>query len=51
MENEVMNILVKLINLAINYGEAKAIVRHLLKAFQLYLYDQLYNKIKRESVN
>jgi hypothetical protein len=49
MENEVKNILLKLINLVIYYGEAKPIVRRLWKALQLY--ERHYKKNKRESTN
>jgi hypothetical protein len=41
VKDEVKNILVTLMNLTINSGEAKAIVRHLWKAIELH--EQEYN--------
>jgi hypothetical protein len=49
MEDEVKNILVTIINLVINFGGAKAIVRRLWKAVELH--EQHYNKIQQESTN
>jgi hypothetical protein len=49
MEDEVKNILVTIINLAINSRDAKAMVRHLWKDVEIH--EQHYNKIKRESTN
>jgi hypothetical protein len=43
MEDEVKNVLVTIINLVINSGDTKAMVRYLWKAVELH--DQLYNKI------
>jgi hypothetical protein len=37
------------VNLVINSGDAKAMVRHLWKAVELH--EQYYNKIQRESTN
>jgi hypothetical protein len=47
MEDAVKNILVTIINLVINSGEAKAMVRHLWKPVELH--EQHYNKFKWES--
>jgi hypothetical protein len=47
MENEVKNLLATIINLLINSGDAKAMLRHLWKAIELH--KQNYNKIQRES--
>jgi hypothetical protein len=49
MEDEVKNVLVTIINLVINSGDAKAMVGHLWKAVELD--EQHYNKIQRESTN
>jgi hypothetical protein len=49
MEDEVKNVLVTIINLVINFGEAKAMVGHLWKAAELH--ELYYNKIQRESTN
>jgi hypothetical protein len=49
MKDEVKNILVMIIDLVINSGHAKAMVRHLWKAVKLH--EHHYNKIKRESTN
>jgi hypothetical protein len=49
MEDEVKNVLVTIINLVINSGNAKAMVRHLWKAAELH--EQHYNKTQRESTN
>jgi hypothetical protein len=49
MEGEVKNVLVTIIKLVINPGYAKAVMRHLWKAVQLY--EQHYNKIQREPTN
>jgi hypothetical protein len=49
VEDEVKSVLVTIINLVINSGDAKATVRHLWKAVELH--EQHYNKIKRESTN
>jgi hypothetical protein len=49
MEDEVKNVLVTMINLVINSGDAKAMVGHLWKAEELH--EQHYNKIQRESTN
>jgi hypothetical protein len=49
MEDEFKNVLVTIINLLINSGDAKAKVRHLWKAVELHV--QLYNKIQRELTN
>jgi hypothetical protein len=38
MEDEVKNVLVTLINLVVNSGDAKAVVRHLWKAVDLTSY-------------
>jgi hypothetical protein len=48
MEEEVKNVLVT-INLMINSGDAKAMVRHLWKAVELH--EQHYGKIQRESTS
>jgi hypothetical protein len=47
-EEEIKNILVTIINLVINSGDAKAMVTHLWKPFELHEYR---NKIQRESTN
>jgi hypothetical protein len=49
MEGEVENALVMIINLVINSGDAKAMVRHLWKAVELH--KQHYNKFQRDSTN
>jgi hypothetical protein len=49
IEDEVKNVLVMIINLVINSGNAKAMVRHLWKAVELH--KQHYNKIQQESTN
>jgi hypothetical protein len=49
MEDEVMKVLVTIINLVMNSGEAKAMIRHLWKAVELH--EQHYNKIQRDSTN
>jgi hypothetical protein len=49
MEDKVKNVLVMIINLVMNSGDAKAIVRHLWKAVELD--EHHYNKIQRESTN
>jgi hypothetical protein len=49
MEDEIKDVLVTIINLVINSGDAKAMVRHLWKAVELD--EQHYNKIQRESTN
>jgi hypothetical protein len=49
MENEVKNVLVTIINLVINSGDAEAMVRRMWKAVQLH--EQYYNTIKQESTN
>jgi hypothetical protein len=49
IEDEVKKILVTIINLLINSGDAKAMVKRLWKAVELY--EQHYNKIQRESTN
>ena len=49
MEDDVKNVLVTIINLVINSGEAKAMVRHLWEAVKLH--EQHNNKIQRESTN
>jgi hypothetical protein len=49
MEDEVKNVLVTIINLVRNSGDAEAMVRHMWKAVELH--EQHYNKIKRESMN
>jgi hypothetical protein len=49
MEDEVRNVLVKIINLVINSGDGKAMVRLLWKAVELH--ELYYNKIQRESTN
>jgi ABC-type oligopeptide transport system ATPase subunit len=45
MEDEVKNVLVTIINLVINSGNAKAMVRHMWEAVELHT--QHYNKIQR----
>jgi hypothetical protein len=49
MEDEVKNVLVTIINLEINSGDANAMVRHMWKAVELR--EQHYDKIQRESSN
>jgi hypothetical protein len=49
MEDEVKNVLVTIIKLMKNSGDAKAIVRHLWKTIELH--KQHYNKIQWESTN
>jgi hypothetical protein len=49
MEDEVETVLVTIINLLINSGDAKAMAIHLWKAVELH--EQYYNKIQRESTN
>jgi hypothetical protein len=49
MEDEVKNVLVTIINLVINSGDAKAMVGHLWKAVELH--EQHYNNIQPESTN
>jgi hypothetical protein len=49
MEDKVKNVLVVIINLVINSGDAKATVRHLWEAVELH--EQHYNKIQQESTN
>jgi hypothetical protein len=49
MEDEAKNVLVTIINLVMNSGNAKAMVGHLWKAVGLHM--QHYNKIQRESTN
>jgi hypothetical protein len=49
MEDEIKNVLVTIISLVINSGDAKAMVRHMWKAVELH--EQHYNKIQRESRN
>jgi hypothetical protein len=46
MEDEVKNILMTIINLVINSGDAKAMVRHLWKAVELH--EQYCNKSQLE---
>jgi O-acetylhomoserine/O-acetylserine sulfhydrylase-like pyridoxal-dependent enzyme len=48
-EDEVKNVLVTIINLVINSGDAKAMVRHPWKTVELH--EQHNNKIQRESTN
>jgi hypothetical protein len=45
----IKNVLVMIINLVINSGDAKAMVRHLWEAIKLQ--EKHYNKIKQESTN
>jgi hypothetical protein len=49
MEDEVRNVLVMIIKLVINSGDAKAMVRYQWIAVELH--KQHYNKIHRESTN
>jgi hypothetical protein len=49
MEDEVKNVLVTIIKLPINSGDAKSMVRHLWKAIKIH--EQHYHKIQRESTN
>jgi hypothetical protein len=49
IEDEVRNVLVTVINLVINSGDVKAMVRHLWKAIELHKH--YYNKIQLESIN
>jgi hypothetical protein len=49
MEDEVKNILVTIINMVINSGDAKAMVRYLWKADKLH--EQHYNEYQWESTN
>jgi hypothetical protein len=49
MEDEVNNVLVAIINLVINSGNAKAMVRHVWKAGELL--EQHYNQIQQESTS
>jgi hypothetical protein len=49
MEDEVKNILVMIINLVINYGDAKTTVKHQWKAVKLH--EQHHNETQRESTN
>jgi hypothetical protein len=49
IDDEVKNILVTILNLVINSGDAKAMVGHLWKAVELH--EQHYNKILWESTN
>jgi hypothetical protein len=49
MEDEVKNLLETIINLVINSGDAKAMVRHLWKAVELH--EKHYNKIRGKSTN
>jgi hypothetical protein len=49
VEDEIKNVLVTIINLVINSGDAKAMVGHLWEAVELD--EQHYNKIQRESTN
>jgi two-component SAPR family response regulator len=49
MDYEVMNVVATIINLVTNFGDAKAMVRHLWKAVELH--EQHYNKIQRESAS
>jgi hypothetical protein len=48
-EDEVKNVLVTIMNLVINSGDIKGMVRYLWKAVKLR--EQLYNKIQWESTN
>jgi hypothetical protein len=48
-EDEVKNVLVKIINLVKNSGHAKAMVRHLQNAVEFH--EQHYSKIKQKSTN
>jgi hypothetical protein len=49
MEDEVKNVLVTIVNLVINSGDDKIMVRHLRKTAQLH--EQHYNKIQQDSTN
>jgi hypothetical protein len=49
MEDKLKNELVTIINLVIDSGSAKAMVRHLLKAAELH--EQDYSKFQRDSTN
>jgi hypothetical protein len=49
MEDGIGKVLVTIINLVINSGDAKTMVRHLWKAVELH--EQHYNKFQRESTN
>jgi hypothetical protein len=49
MDDEIKKVLVTIINLVINLGDAKAMVRHLCKSIEHQ--EQHYNRIKRESNN
>jgi hypothetical protein len=49
MEDEVKNVLVTIINLVTNSGDAKAMVRRLWKAVEFH--EQHYNKVQRETTN
>jgi hypothetical protein len=49
MEDEVKNVLVTIINLVINSGDAKTMVGRLWKAVELH--EQHYNIIQRELTN
>jgi hypothetical protein len=49
MEDEVKNVFVTIINLVINSGDAKSVVRHLSNAVEFH--EQHYNKIQRESIS
>jgi hypothetical protein len=49
MKDEVKNVLMTIINLVINSGDAETMVRHLWKAVELH--EQPYNKMQRELTN
>jgi hypothetical protein len=49
MEDEVKIVLVTIIKLVINSGDAKAMVGHMSKGVELH--EQHYNKTQRESTN
>ena len=49
MEDDVKNVLLTIINLVIKFGDAKAMVRHMLKVVELH--EQNYSKIRRESTS
>jgi hypothetical protein len=49
VEDEVKNVLVTIINIVINSGDVKAMVRHPWKAVELR--KQHYNKIQKELTN
>jgi hypothetical protein len=49
MEDEAKNVLVTIINLVINSGDAKSMMGHLWKAIQFH--EQHHNIIQRESTN